>query len=306
MIFQASYDTMAKAVSGLVCAVVAIAAVATGSLLVGGFGVVFVLMSLAWSTKGYAIVEGQIVIRRWIGDVRIPLESVREARAAGGGDLAGCIRLFGNGGLFGYYGLFQTTKLGRCNWYVTNRDRAVVLITDVKTLVVSPDDVEGFLGAIPRSAPDASWQAPTGSSNVGMWFGIGVAALVLAVVAFAFLYSPGPPRYTLTPQALTIHDRFYAVTLQAGAVDVEHIRVVDIAADPVWRPTARTNGFANSYYRSGQFRVAGGQIVRLYQASSARLVLLPPRGSGMPVLLETTDPQKLIADVRQAWGRALP
>ena len=42
----------------------------------------------------------------------VPLLDIREVRPATKDDFGGCIRLFGNGGLFGYYGLFRTSKLG--------------------------------------------------------------------------------------------------------------------------------------------------------------------------------------------------
>jgi hypothetical protein len=126
--------------------------------------------------------------------------------------------------------------------------------------------------------------------------------VVLTIVALAFLYSPGPPSYTLTPNSLTINDRFYPVTLNAGSVDVEHIRVVDIRNDPEWRPTGRTNGFANSHYRSGWFRIANGQEARMYWATGSRLVLLPPKGTAVPVLMEASDPERFIEEVRQAWS----
>jgi hypothetical protein len=85
-------------------------------------------------------------------------------------------------------------------------------------------------------------------------------------------------------------------------VDVEHIRVIDLDVDAEWRPTRRTNGFANTHYRSGWFRVASGRIVRMYRADSRRLVLLPPKGDGAAVLLETREPEKFVVEVRQKWS----
>ena len=133
--------------------------------------------------------------------------------------------------------------------------------------------------------------------------GVGIAVVVLGVVAFAFLYSPGPPSYTLTPTSLTIHDRFYPVTVKAADVDVEHIRVVDISRDSEWRPVERTNGFANAHYRSGWFRVANSQKARMYWASGKRLVLLPPKGSGNAVLLEVNRPEEFVRDVQRDWSK---
>jgi hypothetical protein len=83
--------------------------------------------------------------------------------------------------------------------------------------------------------------------------------------------------YTIKDEPLTKHDRFYPVTLHANAIDAENIRIVDLAGDPEWRPTLRTNGFANAHYQSGWFRVAGGRTVRLYRAGGQRLVLIRPR-----------------------------
>ena len=241
------------------------------------------------------------------GGARIPLERVREARRTTSADLRGCIRLWGSGGMFGYYGLFRTSKLKKCWWYVTDRQNTVVVITDEKTALFSPDDVDGFLAAIRTTVPVPETPAGqlefrTTGISAATWIGVAIGAVSLAVVTFAFLYSPGPPSYTLTADALTIHDRFYPVTLRAADVDVARLRLVDIAVDREWRPTMRTNGFANAHYRSGWFRVASGQKVRAYRADGTRLLLLPPKGDGAPVLLEVKHPGPFLDELRRQWG----
>jgi hypothetical protein len=116
------------------------------------------------------------------------------------------------------------------------------------------------------------------------------------------MYSPGPPKLTLTSNSLTIHDHFYPVTVNAADVDVGGIRIVDIRSDPAWEPTARTNGFSNSRYHSGWFRVASGSA-RMYWADGAKVVLLPPRGRGAPILFQVNDPEQFVEAVRQTWAR---
>ena len=184
------------------------------------------------------------------------------------------------------------------------------MITAAKTFVLSPDDVDGFLAAIRAAAPVTSIDAPPldslPSGGVASWFGwvigglVGIAAI--AAVAFGMLYSPGPPDCTLTAESLTIHDRFYPVTLNRADVDIAHVRIVDFAVDTEWQPTARTDGFGNAHYHSGWFGLANRKKVRMYRADSTRLVLLPPNGKGPAVLLESKDPDKFIDDLRAAWS----
>jgi hypothetical protein len=310
--FSASYDSTAKSISFAVFVVLLVIAVAIPGVAVGCLAALVVAAAFAWSPRSYTISDRSIVVKRLAGDVRISLDGIREARAATADDFRGCIRTFGNGGLFGYYGQFRTSKLGKCIWYVTNQRNAVVVITGAKTALFSPDDMDGFLAAIRASAPVPpppsgepllnSLQSYDAGIPTSMLIGGAIAIVVMAVVAFALLYSPGPPNCTLTAVSLTIHDRFYPVTLQAGSVDVEHIRLIDFGVDAEWRPTARTNGFANAHYRSGWFRVASGKTVRMYWTDSRRLVLLPPKGDGTAVLLEASDPEKFMREVRQAWA----
>ena len=71
--------------------------------------------------------------------------------------------------------------------------------------------------------------------------------LPVALVAAAMLYAPGCPPVELTREALRIDSRFYGITVARTGVDVGRVRVVDLEAEPEWRPVARTGGFGNRY-----------------------------------------------------------
>jgi hypothetical protein len=307
MPFAASYDSFTKILSAIVCVGFLAIIIATHNPVISTLAIVVILIAFAYSPRGYVLSGRSILVRRLAGQASIALEDVREVRRTTADDLRGCIRLRGSGGLFGYYGLFRSSKLGEFTEYVTNRNNSVVVITGSKTVLVSPDDVEGFLAAIRVTAPvQASsplpvFSLPRRSPALPATIGIAVGIAALALAAAAISYSPGPPNYTLTPASLTIHDRFYPVTLPADAVDVSQIRVVDFAQDPSWIPNLRTNGFANSHYQSGWFRVANGEKVRLYRSGGQRLVLLPPKGGGAAVLYQAEDPDRFAAQVRAVW-----
>jgi hypothetical protein len=311
--FSVSYDTTTKVVSAVSCLVLLFGAVLVHNVAVACLAFAIFGLGYAYSPGEYVISARLITVKRFVGDVHIPLEEVREARALTKDDLRGCVRLWGSGGLFGYYGLFRTRTLGISSWYVTNRSQAVVVKTAAKTVVFSPDDKDGFLLAVKDAAPVTIGFSPVPFAEIqpsgsripfGVLIGAALAIVAVGFSLWATRYAPGPPAYTLSHTTLTIHDRFYPVTLQASAVDVAHIRVVSLAEEPDWRPVARTNGFANSHYRSGWYRAANGSAMRLYQAGGSRLVLLPPNGPGVPVLYQAKQPDEFVREIREQWTSA--
>jgi hypothetical protein len=306
MQFRASYDSTTKLISAAVFIMFLGIAVDTSSLIVEGIFALLFLAAYAWSPTGYEIVGGDVVIKRLIGNVRIPISGIRDVRLATRDDLSGSMRLFGSGGLFGYYGLFRNSTLGTSNWYVTDRSHAVMLAGDSGTAIVSPDDQAGFIAALgTRQVPKGGYDWSTVGAHGSKGHGWAIAAILLlgaAILGAIALYAPGPPGYTLTKTALEIHDRFYPVTLNAANVDVGNVRVVDFDKDTDWKPVTRTNGFGSEHYHSGWFQVSSGQKVRMYRADSKRVVLLPPKGDGAPVLLETKDPEKFVEEVQHEWG----
>jgi hypothetical protein len=298
--YAAGYDRTTKIVSAIVT-VVLLAAMTFGRL--GFLGPLILLIAYAYSPRGYAVSDNSLIVRRWVGDVRIPLNMIREVSIARNGELSGALRLWGSGALFGYYGLFRTTALGNSWWYLTNRANCVVIKTTGKTFVVSPNDVDGFVAALNAGSPSVIPRTEPKVTSRGIPKILAIAAMLLplGIVAAAWFYSPGAPGYTLTPDHLAIHDRFYPVTINAASVNLPDIKIVDVKQDPEWRPDMRTGGFANPHYRSGWFRVKGGEKVRLYQANSSRLVLIPPKGNGTPVLYQAAEPEQFIAELQREW-----
>jgi hypothetical protein len=291
MKFSASLDRTTKIISACVIALPVVIFVFVQTPAILFLSILIGILGYAWSPLGYEVSGDAIIVKRLIGKVVLPQNGVREARACTADDLKGAMRIFGSGGLFGYYGTFRTSRLGTCTWYVTNRQHMVV-VAGQGTWLFSPDEVGGFLEALgaPSGIPgEFAKTAP--SSRTPLLVG---GALVLATAGFigwVTSYNPGLPGYTFEGHALAIHDRFYPVTLQASDIDVSQAGVVDIGSGE-WRPVARTNGFASARYRSGWFRVENGQKVRLYTAAGAkRLVLLPGKNGKPSVMLQTENPK---------------
>jgi hypothetical protein len=218
-------------------------------------------------------------------------------------------------GLFlsGGRGVIVQTKKGRRFLIGSKTPEKLAAATEAARIAAafSPDDVKGFDATVQGIIPNQtaiqsdSDSIRTQSSRSGglrqKLIGVAIGILIILPLVAFLLYSPGPPKYTITSEGLTIHDRFYPVTVKAADVDVEHVKVVDIGADPHWRLTERAEGIGLLHYKAGWFRVAGGEKVRMYRTISQRLVLLQPKGQSAPVLMEAKQPEAFIQKVRQAW-----
>jgi hypothetical protein len=67
--------------------------------------------------------------------------------------LGGSTRVFGNGGLFSFTGLFRNKRLGLYHAFVTDSKLAVVLRLRNKTIALSPGDPPRFVAEISARLP---------------------------------------------------------------------------------------------------------------------------------------------------------
>ncbi|MEP6647721.1 MAG: PH domain-containing protein [Saprospiraceae bacterium] len=157
MEYKASFDTMTKVMSVGVIALLAFVCLRcvreilaaqgdkTTVLIQSGiiiFLVAAIVFSYLFSVDKYLIEDNQLVIKRPIGDKRYSLRDIVEVRAIEKGEMAGTIRTFGNGGLFGYYGKFSNSTFGSMTWYTTQRANKVFIRTiNGDKIVITPDDL---------------------------------------------------------------------------------------------------------------------------------------------------------------------
>lgn len=113
---------------------------------------VFILLAVSgftflYSPKGYSIEPDAICVHRLVGIKKINRSEIYEVRAIDEEDLGRTWRMFGNGGMFGYTGWFSTS-MGKMRWYLSQRKNYVLLsLNNEKRILISPDDVNGFLKA---------------------------------------------------------------------------------------------------------------------------------------------------------------
>ena len=107
-----------------------------------------------FTIRGYQLGAGELRVRRLLWNSTVPLRGLVHAWHDPEA-MRGSWRIFGNGGLFAFSGLFWSRSLGRYRAWATDPARAVVLALPGHTCVVTPEDPAVFLERLGRSYPHA-------------------------------------------------------------------------------------------------------------------------------------------------------
>ncbi len=109
-------------------------------------------LSVLFAIRGYRLEGHTLKILRIGWSTSIPLNGVQAVHADERA-MAQSSRVFGNGGLFGYIGLFRNARLGRYRAFATDPDNAAVLEYAERKIVVTPDNPQRFVQTV-QSAID--------------------------------------------------------------------------------------------------------------------------------------------------------
>lgn len=123
----------------------------------GAFVSIAIMLAIYWGTylyrvTGYTLTGDALIIHRPIGDATYSRQTIESARIVTKEQLKFTIRTFGVGGFWGYYGKFYNSVFGKMTWYVTRRDQMVLIKTNNKTILLSPDDIDSFTKELEESA----------------------------------------------------------------------------------------------------------------------------------------------------------
>ncbi len=156
MKFKTTLDKLAKVVTAFVTILFASVIVAQLFMLAEAFNytsvitmivmIVIYLIVFLYRPISYEITESMVCINRPLLDIKIPINEINSVVILEESRLRGVVRLFGVGGLFGYWGKFYTSKIGTMTWYATRRDQAILITTtEDKKIVLTPDEPEIFV-----------------------------------------------------------------------------------------------------------------------------------------------------------------
>ncbi|MBO8181628.1 MAG: hypothetical protein H0Z28_02405 [Archaeoglobus sp.] len=104
---------------------------------------VIIAVVYAFSPKEVILKKDKIAIRKALGEVNIPYFKIKDVSYFGKLRWK-TIRLFGSGGLFGWFGLFHVPEIGEV-WVYARRNKDMVLIKADKNYLLAPENPENFM-----------------------------------------------------------------------------------------------------------------------------------------------------------------
>ncbi len=157
MKFKASLDRLTVIVSALVILFIAGFLIWTlwftpamnlyGQISIG-FGLVIIAGSFLLYPTGYFIDENGVAVKSILFSRSIPKSSIIDVFEITSEEMKATIRAFGSGGFFGYFGLFYNTKFKWMTWFCTQRKNYVMVQTDKRKFVFTPDNPQEFIAAL--------------------------------------------------------------------------------------------------------------------------------------------------------------
>ena len=156
MTYKTSLDNLAKVVT--IVTTILFAAIIVGQLSLikdeGKSVPIFttILLSLidfwifSFRPISYKLTDDKLIIHRPLSDIKINRTEIKNVEQLDKEKLSWAVRIFGVGGLFGYWGKFSNIKLGSMTWYATRRNDAILVTTIYnKKIVLTPNEPEKFV-----------------------------------------------------------------------------------------------------------------------------------------------------------------
>jgi hypothetical protein len=102
----------------------------------------------------YTIDEHALSVYRPKGTFTMPLENIKSIERLSSKQLGWGMRLFASGGFFGYLGLFYYGSIGSVMLYCTNRSEMLLVTTEKRPFIISPENSDDFLAEWKRKKQD--------------------------------------------------------------------------------------------------------------------------------------------------------
>lgn len=154
--YKASLDKLAKGITIFITLLFALIIIGQFSIIKSGgiaipictiVGCLIIYFSVfSLRPINYEINNNDLVIHRFLKDVTISKKLIKNIKVVDTDIFKRCIRTFGVGGFFGYFGKFSNAEFGKMTWYATRKDKIVIITTTSdKIIVLTPNEPGKFV-----------------------------------------------------------------------------------------------------------------------------------------------------------------
>lgn len=118
----------------------------TVSIYLGAALALIYLITFGFRPTSYRITEDELIVNRPFYNACFKRSKIEYVALITESEISGAIRTFGNGGIFGYTGYFANFKFGNMFWYLTRKDKLVLVkLHNNAKIMLSPDEPEKFV-----------------------------------------------------------------------------------------------------------------------------------------------------------------
>jgi len=112
--------------------------------------IIFDIITFSWllSVKEYFINRETLVIKRIVLPITVKLADINSIQRVDEKFIKDSLRFFGNGGFFGFYGIFKNSTQGKYHAYFADSSNLILIETDKKKILISPENADVFLERI--------------------------------------------------------------------------------------------------------------------------------------------------------------
>jgi hypothetical protein len=156
MTFKASFDWSVKIITAafslFFCTISILGIInidsTSGAIIFPVIMMLLVLVSYLWHVQSYEVTSGGIEIKRPVGSKLIGFSSIKHLKKVESNDLGFVLRLLGVGGIFGFFGIYKSQYYGKMTFYATQQRNYVIVETDLKKYVLTPDEPFDFVKSV--------------------------------------------------------------------------------------------------------------------------------------------------------------
>jgi hypothetical protein len=102
------------------------------------------VLGLLFTVRGYVVSSTDLAIQRLLWATHVPLSGLQRVSLEPA-ICKGSVRIFGNAGLFGFTGLYRSSRLGRYRLFGTDLAHSVVLAFPDRSVVITPAAAHAFV-----------------------------------------------------------------------------------------------------------------------------------------------------------------